>query len=172
MKYLLEKMFIKRFCLPIDSDIELYENGNKMINPCLCGQYNHVSCVLQGRCVFEKVRILSYGVNKMGDINGLQQGIHAEYDAIRKLCPLKRKKKLVNVNILVIRISGKNKLQSSKPCAICINTMKQLPPKLGYNIQNVFYSNETGIILKTSLTQLDNEEKHYSRFYKQKNEKK
>jgi hypothetical protein len=46
--------------------------------------------------------------------------------------------------------------------------MKSLPPKLGYNIQNVFYSNDNGDIVKSSLTKLDNEEKHYSRFYRQK----
>jgi hypothetical protein len=74
----------------------------------------------------------------------------------------------MNVNILVIRISGKNKLQSSKPCVNCIEIMKSLPPKLGYNIQNVFYSNDNGDIVKSSLTKLDNEEKHYSRFYRQK----
>ena len=54
MTNLLDKMFIKRFCLPIDSDITMYENGNKNINSCLCGHYNHVSCVLQGKGGFEK----------------------------------------------------------------------------------------------------------------------
>jgi len=169
MTNLLEKMFIKRFCLPIDSNIELYENGDKNINSCLCGHYNHVSCVLQGKRKLEKARILSYGVNKMGDSSGLYPGIHAEQDAIRKLLPLKRKKRLINVNILVIRISGKNKLQSSKPCNICIETMKKISPKLGYNIQNVFYSNNNGDIIKTTLTQLDNEEKHYGKYYRQTN---
>jgi cytidine deaminase len=120
----------------------------------------------KGKGDLKKAKILSYGFNKMGDSDGLQKGIHAEYDAIRKLLPLKRKKRLINVNILVIRISGKNKLQSSKPCAHCIETMKSLPPNLGYNIKNVFYSNENGDIVKSSLKELDNEEKHYSRFYK------
>lgn len=54
MTNLLETMFIKRFCLPIDSDIELYESGKKSINSCLCGHYNHVSCLLQGKRKFEK----------------------------------------------------------------------------------------------------------------------
>ena len=54
MANLFDKMFMKRFCLPIDSDIELYENGSKNINACLCGHYNHVSCVLQGKWNFEK----------------------------------------------------------------------------------------------------------------------
>lgn len=105
----------------------------------------------------------------MGDSKGLQPGIHAEHDAIRKLIPLKRNKKLVNINILVIRLSGKNKLQSSKPCINCINMMKTLPVKLGYKIQNIYYSNENGEIIKTSLTSLDNEDKHYSRFYRRHN---
>ena len=54
MSTLLDSMFIKRFCLPIDSDIDLYENGNMNINSCLCGHYNHVSCILQGKGGFDK----------------------------------------------------------------------------------------------------------------------
>ena len=54
MMSLLDKMFTKRFCLPSNSDIELYENGSENISECLCGHYNHVSCVLQGKGKFEK----------------------------------------------------------------------------------------------------------------------
>ena len=54
MIHLLDKMFLKRFCLPINSDIELYEKGIENISPCLCGHYNHVSCVLQGKRRFEQ----------------------------------------------------------------------------------------------------------------------
>ena len=104
----------------------------------------------------------------MGDSERTQAGIHAEYDAIRKLLPLRRKKRLVSINILVIRVSGRNKLQSSKPCVNCIDTMKILPPKLGYRIQHIYYSMEDGSIMKTNLYNLEKEEKHYSRFYKQK----
>ncbi len=49
MNTLLDTMFIKRFCLPSDSDVELYENGKRTISSCVCGNYNHVSCVLQGK---------------------------------------------------------------------------------------------------------------------------
>ena len=49
MNSILDKMFIKRFCLPVDSDIQSYENGNKNVSSCVCGHYNHVSCVLQGK---------------------------------------------------------------------------------------------------------------------------
>jgi len=114
----------------------------------------------------KKARILSYGVNKMGDSEGIQPGIHAEHDAIRKLVPLKKKKRLVNINILVIRLSGKNKLQSSKPCINCINVMKILPEKLGYKIQNVYYSDNNGNIVKTNLRTLESEDKHYSKYYR------
>ena len=168
MLNLLDKLFIKRFCLSVDDDIELYETGKKDINSCLCGHYNHVACIIQKEGSIEKSRILSYGVNKMGDSDGIKAGIHAEYDAIRKLIPLNKRKNPKNVNILVIRISGKNKLQSSKPCAKCIQTMKTLPLKLGYKITNIYYSNEEGNIQKTTIQDLEKEEKHYSRFYRQK----
>jgi len=121
----------------------------------------------KGNGTLKKARIISYGVNKMGDSDGLHPGIHAEYDAIRKLLPLRRKKKLTNINILVIRLSGKNKLQSSKPCINCINTMKTLPPKLGYKIADIYYSNDNGKIIKSSIKNLESEEPHYSRFYRQ-----
>lgn len=120
----------------------------------------------KGNGTLKKARILSFGINQMGDSKGINPGIHAEHDAIRKLLPLKRKKRLENVNMLVIRLSSKNKLQSSKPCMVCINIMKILPEKLGYKIQNVFYSDTEGNIVKTTLHNLDNEEKHYSRFYR------
>jgi hypothetical protein len=54
MNTLLETMFIKRFCLPSDSDISSYESGMCNISSCVCGNYNHVSCVLQGKGRFEK----------------------------------------------------------------------------------------------------------------------
>lgn len=104
----------------------------------------------------------------MGDSEGVQPGIHAEHDAIRKLLPLKRKKRLENINLLVIRLSGKNKLQSSKPCVNCINMMKTFPQKLGYKIQDVYYSNENGDIIKSSLKNLEMAEPHYSRYYRNK----
>jgi cytidine deaminase len=117
----------------------------------------------------KKARVLSFGMNQMGDSYGIKPGIHAEQDAINKLQSLNNKKKLEPINLLVIRLSSKNNLQSSKPCANCIESMKILPTKKGYKIQNIYYSDAGGNIIKTNLTCLDNEEKHYSRFYKKKN---
>lgn len=102
----------------------------------------------------------------MGDINGTEPGIHAEHDAINKLKPLTRKKHLQNINLLVIRLSKNNKLQNSKPCANCINKIKILPEKKGYKIKNIYYSDDDGKIVKSNLKTLENDELHYSRYYR------
>jgi hypothetical protein len=122
----------------------------------------------KGKGDLKKGRILSFGMNQMGDTDGKKPGIHAEHDALNKLQPLKCKRRLVSINILVIRLSMKNTLQSSKPCNNCIETMKKLPTKKGYKIQNIYYSDNEGNIIKTSLQNLENEEKHYSSYYRQK----
>lgn len=114
----------------------------------------------------KKNNILSFGFNMMGDYSRNDHGIHAEHDAINSLKPLHRKNHLQNVNILVIRISKYNKLQNSKPCANCIETMKILPEKKGYRIRNIYYSNENGDIIKSNLKNLESEELHYSKFFR------
>lgn len=118
--------------------------------------------------VLKKASILSFGFNRMGDSNGNEPGVHAEHDVLNKLKPLKRNKRLESINLLVIRFSKNNKLQNSKPCANCIKTMKTLPQKKGYRIKNIYYSNDNGVILKSNLRNLENEELHYSRFYRRK----
>lgn len=118
--------------------------------------------------LLKKANILSFGFNRLGDINGNKPGVHAEHDAINKLKPLERNKKLEQINLLVIRFSKNNKLQNSKPCANCIKNMKILPQKKGYKIKNIYYSNDNGAIVKSSLKNLENEELHYSRFYRRK----
>jgi cytidine deaminase len=144
----------------------MYENGDCNISSCICGNYNHISCILQGRGNPKKARILSFGVNQMGDVAGNTPGLHAECHAISKLIPLKPKKKLAIINIIVVRLSCKNKIQSSKPCSNCIDIMLRFPPKKGYRIQNIYYSDLFGNIVKTSLNALEREERHYSRFYR------
>lgn len=119
--------------------------------------------------ISKKANILSYGFNSMGDVNGKTPGIHAEHDAINRLKPLYRKKNLQNINILVIRLSKNNKLQNSKPCANCIENMRILPEKKGYKIKNIYYSSDNGDIIKTSLKNLENENLHYSRFFRRNN---
>lgn len=110
--------------------------------------------------------ILSYGVNVYADIDGKTPGIHAEHDSIMKLPYMKCKKRLESVNILVVRLSKTNKLQCSKPCHNCINMLSVYPKIKGYNIRHVYYSNEHGEITRTSLSKLEREQQHYSRYYK------
>ena len=122
----------------------------------------------KGNGDLKKVRILSFGVNQMGDSAGKNPGIHAECDALTKLMPLKNRKRLESINLLVVRFSPKNKIQSSKPCNNCIETMKIYPKRLGYKIDNIYYSDSDGNIIKTSLKILDEEEKHYSKYFRRK----
>ena len=59
---ILNMLFIKRFCLPVNTDIESYETGINSINKSseICGNYNHISCILQGK----KSKILSFGIKR------------------------------------------------------------------------------------------------------------
>ena len=102
----------------------------------------------------------------MGDSEGITPGIHAEHNALLKLKPSQNKKRLESVNLLVVRFSKTNKLQSSKPCSNCIQILYTMPERKGYKIQNIYYSNSDGNIVKTNLSDLKNDEPHYSRYYR------
>jgi len=161
---LIDKMFIKRFCLPSNIDIHSTVCKERML-PCICDRYNHVACILDGKICSSKVNILSYGINTFSIDD--TAGRHAEYSAIQKLDVLPKKKRLKSVNLFVIRLSGNRKIQFSKPCAHCIHIMKTYPPKKGYQIKDILYSDINGNIVKTNLCELDNEEtKHYSYSYR------
>ena len=102
----------------------------------------------------------------MGDSEGIEPGIHAEQNALLKLKPIKIKKKLELIDLLVVRFSKTTKIQSSKPCNNCIKIMNDIPCKKGYKIQNIYYSDSDGNIIKTNLSNLMNAEQHYSRYYR------
>ena len=44
--------------------------------------------------------------------------------------------------------------------------MKIIPESKGYKIKNIYYSDYCGNIVETNLNNLENEEQHYSRYYK------
>lgn len=96
-------------------------------------------------------------------------GVHAEHDAINRLKPLERNKALKPIHLLVIRVSKNNKLQNSKPCVNCVQTMRTVPEKKGYRIKHVYYSNDRGEIIQSSVNNLEKEIPHYSRYYRNKN---
>lgn len=108
----------------------------------------------------------------MPDNNDFMPSIHAEHDALLKLAPSKNKKKLVSINLLVIRVTVKNKLQCSKPCNDCIQKMRYMPECKGYKLKNIYYSNNAGQIVETNLTNLESDTQHYTRYYKNMRSKK
>jgi hypothetical protein len=49
MEYLCDNLYKKRFCLNTQEDITNYMSGDKQVQKCLCGPYNHVACILKGK---------------------------------------------------------------------------------------------------------------------------
>ena len=130
--------------------------------------YNHAAVIFSNDCTF------SYGENryhcqhktrKNQSGSSFSSTIHAEENAIRKLPPLPRHKKLKKVDILVIR-ANKASLGNSKPCMHCLHKMKNLP-RQGYIVDKIFYSTMDGTI---SVARLDdllyNETPHVSSYYR------
>ena len=69
--------------------------------------------------------------------------------------------------MLVVRLSKQNRLQESKPCFNCIKNMSIIPQQKGYKIKHIYYSDNDGAIVKTTLNKLQNDDQiHYSRFYR------
>ena len=129
----------------------------------------HVS--LKGNTAnINKKRILNFGINIPGNNNFLSPSIHAEHNVLLKLKPLnKNKNKKETINLLVVRFSKTNKLQSSKPCSNCIKIMNIIPYNKGYKIKDIFYSNNDGLILRTTLSKLTKDEnQHITKFYRNK----
>ena len=120
-----------------------------------------------------KKRILNFGINIPENNNNkiLSPSIHAEHNVLLKLKTLnKNKNKKETINLLVVRFSKTNKIQSSKPCSNCIKMMNIIPYNKGYKIKNIYYSDNDGNILRTTLSDLTNEEnKHITKFFRNKN---
>jgi hypothetical protein len=92
---------------------------------------------------------------------------HAERNALDKLPTVKKLKRLVKIDILVIRTSSTGVLGMSKPCSKCISDMSIYPQRKGYSIRNIYYSGEDGEIICTNLAALlSSDDKHVSRYYR------
>ena len=63
MLSLLDTMFIKRFCLPVNSNIQSFENGDEKISSFRCSSYNHSACIIKGK--LNKLQVLSFGFNQI-----------------------------------------------------------------------------------------------------------
>ena len=104
-----------------------------------------------------KEDILSFGVN--------DEKVHSEVCAVSKLRKLPdRLKNPKKIDIIVLRVTSTGKLGMSKPCKHCIFALSSIPLKLGYKIDDVYYSNDEGTITKTTMTHLLKEDdQHVSR---------
>lgn len=172
---LLDMLYIKRFCLPCDTNITDHANQNNKVS---FNNYNHIAITFtHGKIIANEdglflsktsANILSFGVNSYGDMEGKFPGTHAELDSINKLPNYKNKngKQVKQINIFVTRISKIAKIQNSKPCNNCIKKMKFLSEQKGYKIKHVFYTDNNCNIIQTDLKQLENEPQHYSLFYR------
>ena len=69
----------------------------------------------------------------------------------------------IKIGILVIRVSSTGVLSMSKPCTHCLWSLSHLPQKRGYLVTDVYYSNEHGEIIKTTLNELLRGPQHISR---------
>ena len=159
METLIDSMYRKRFGIAKSSSY--YEQEYI----CDCGgKYHHIAC-----CFKDNENVLSFGMNYfLNSSFGNRYMIHAEHDAIKKL-PNNNSNKRKNINMLVLRFTKTNKLCMSRPCLQCLQYMLKLCPKKGYNIKNIYYSNNDGLIQKTTINKLLKENIHYSKSYYQKN---
>ena len=115
--------------------------------------------------------VISIGQNKykINTFNKSQKKatIHAEEDAIYKLPPLKRSKRLEDVNLVVIRTSRTGVLSNSAPCIHCLKMMKENAEYKGYKINNIYFSNKDGNIECHRLINLIySNDLHISSYYK------
>lgn len=109
-----------------------------------------------------------YGTNSDRNLfAGACYNEHAETNALAKLIKIKNKKrKLITVDLLVIRTDKTLALKNSKPCQKCIEYMMTLP-KYGYRMRYIYYSNNEGGIVKQNFTELyHNHNNHISRRFR------
>lgn len=94
---------------------------------------------------------------------------HAEEMALDKVY-LKKTSKIINVSIIVIRITPSSTpdhytLTNSRPCIMCMHKIKNTVP-FGYRVTNVYFSNNNGDIVKYKLRDIIKEKQHLTKFHK------
>ena len=99
-------------------------------------------------CIFDKNNTpISYGINHVNDLNknSKDDSIHAEQHAFIN-APNNNKKKLKDVNLLVVRYNKSFNLTNSFCCDRCIKSFGDLRKK-GYRLKKVYWSTENGEII-------------------------
>lgn len=83
-------------------------------------------------------------------------------DAIIKLLNYRKRLKIREISIIVIRIDPNGCLKNSKPCIKCMNFMKKFSNKFRIKIKNVYYSNAEGLIVKEKFNKLFENDSFYT----------
>ena len=152
MEQLIETLINKRLGI---------NNNNEINESLLNGDYYHMACVID--CIKSKIIPLSYGMNGW---KVPSKTIHAECDAINHLPPRKRSSRNKLINLVVIRTSKNKKISISKPCVHCMSFLCSKPQMKGYQINKIFYSNEYGNIIESSINDLQENTCHVSKYYR------
>lgn len=125
-----------------ESDNKLDKKLDVSCNSYTNTSFIHCAAIFTGSK--SKLNILSIGENKSYN-NSTLRNIHAEMDCIDRL-PNRKNKKLMRVNLLVIRLTKRFVLGNSYPCAVCLKYLYDTSIKKGYVIDNIYYSNQDGLI--------------------------
>ncbi len=130
------------------------------ISACTCNSKMHLHQAMIFEECGSKVLPLVYGQNMIRE----NLPIHAEHNALLKL-KTRDGKKLLPINIFVLKTTLTGVIGMSKPCSHCIIIMNTFPSKIVYRIVNIYYTTCFGYIEKTNLSKLMSEDMHISKCY-------
>jgi len=77
-------------------------------------------------------------------------------------------RRIFSIDVCVLRVSRTGKLGNSKPCLHCVKKMINMQSQ-GVKINNIYYTDEDGEIVKTTLRKLYDTTDHISRGNRAKN---
>ena len=92
----------------------------------------------------------------------MHKSTHAESRLIDTLPDISRRNRLKATDICVVKINNTG-LSNSKPCIQCLRKLEISAPLRGYRIRRIYYSDETGKIVKSTLRELLSQPLYFSR---------
>jgi hypothetical protein len=107
-------------------------------------------------------RILSYGENRPRGRPPFPT-VHAECDAMNKLPPRSTRGRRTRLDLLVIRVNRGGSIGNSRPCAHCVQALRDLPRR-GYVLDTVHYSDQNTIKTEKFSEILEGPQ-HYGAFF-------
>ena len=125
--------------------------------PHTCSRQDNKSCAFYGN--------QNYGENHYNTFT-TNDSVHAEIDACKKVAwkhrdkSKKKNKKVYNLVVIRTSKSGSN-LGMSRLCERCVLNVNNLPNNSGIKIKKIYYSDESGEIVKTSLPKMMKMDDHH-----------